>query len=429
EGTYRFTIDPEVTGDITSFELSPATLIFEGIKKRFSLERLRRELDSQHMKFVVKGKNLYYRFQDIELSPEEQKIKELIEGHRTVGEVLALSEMDLIKTYQLLYTLMTIEMIELSDTPGGEEEEEEATVEQIVEEAAGRKAAPAAAAHAAQEAASQEDAELRRMIVEKYRDLESKNYFEVLGLTQEATEAEIKSAYHRLAKEFHPDRFFGKVSGDIKAKVEEIFRKISDAYNVLSDPNGREDYLASLGEKAKKKRVDKVAEEVKTILKAEQSFQRGLEFLSMRNFPKAVEQFKIAYKCRPQEADYLAHLGWATFNLPMREHDGTKRDKELAEEEWEDNRFRGREMVDRAVKMNPRNDKAYVFLGHIYKQIGQREYAFRQYEKALIVNPNCVDALRELRLMKMKARARQQKKGFFQKIMDKLNQPIGGSNK
>ena len=62
-----------------------------------------------------------------------------------------------------------------------------------------------------------------------------RDYYEVLGVGKKATDAEIKSAFRKLAKEYHPD-----VSKDPKA--EEKFKEIQEAYAVLSDPSKRSQY-------------------------------------------------------------------------------------------------------------------------------------------------------------------------------------------
>ena len=64
----------------------------------------------------------------------------------------------------------------------------------------------------------------------------TKDYYEVLGVSRDASGEEIKRAYRRLARTHHPD-----VSHD-KSDAELRFKTINEAYEVLSDPNKRAQY-------------------------------------------------------------------------------------------------------------------------------------------------------------------------------------------
>ena len=62
------------------------------------------------------------------------------------------------------------------------------------------------------------------------------DYYEVLGVSRDASDDEIKKAYRRLAMKYHPDRN----NGDKAA--EEKFKQVGEAYSILSDPQKRAAY-------------------------------------------------------------------------------------------------------------------------------------------------------------------------------------------
>ncbi|MCX3060946.1 molecular chaperone DnaJ [Streptomyces beihaiensis] len=68
------------------------------------------------------------------------------------------------------------------------------------------------------------------------KDFIEKDYYKVLGVPKDATDAEIKKAYRKLARENHPDANKGN------PKAEERFKEISEANDILGDPKKRKEY-------------------------------------------------------------------------------------------------------------------------------------------------------------------------------------------
>lgn len=65
----------------------------------------------------------------------------------------------------------------------------------------------------------------------------SKDYYSILGVNKNATQAEIKKAYRTLAVKWHPDK-----NQNNKEQAEQKFKEINGAYEILSDPNKRSNY-------------------------------------------------------------------------------------------------------------------------------------------------------------------------------------------
>ena len=63
-----------------------------------------------------------------------------------------------------------------------------------------------------------------------------KDFYEILGVSQDASQARIKSAYRKLALKFHPDK------NPDNPEAEKKFKEISEAYGVLSDEEKRKSY-------------------------------------------------------------------------------------------------------------------------------------------------------------------------------------------
>jgi curved DNA-binding protein CbpA len=72
--------------------------------------------------------------------------------------------------------------------------------------------------------------------------LDDLGYYEVLGLAPEADFLEVRDAYYARAQELHPDRFVASSDEGLKKRVYTVYKRVTEAYGVLQDPELRARY-------------------------------------------------------------------------------------------------------------------------------------------------------------------------------------------
>src|SRR5919106_3918333 len=115
------------------------------------------------------------------------------------------------------------------------------------------------------------------------------NHYDILGVAKTATSVEIRSAYARLARERHPDRFSDPAE---KAKAEEFFKDLTAAFNALSSDKNRREYDQEL-ERPRAAPPEEIAKS---------AYARGLEMFEKKRFHEAIELFRSAVQLFPEEA-------------------------------------------------------------------------------------------------------------------------------
>ena len=88
--------------------------------------------------------------------------------------------------------------------------------------------------------------EFAALVDDLFRRREDLTLYELLGVESNATSKAIKKAYLQSSKSFHPDRYFRRADLEFRQKLQEIFKRIHQAYKELSDPVRRGEYEAAL---------------------------------------------------------------------------------------------------------------------------------------------------------------------------------------
>jgi curved DNA-binding protein CbpA len=95
-----------------------------------------------------------------------------------------------------------------------------------------------------------EDVDLDETIKKKILYLHAKmgelTHYKILGIGRRSEPKEIKRAYFQVSREFHPDTYFRKNLGSYKSRIEAIFKRVGQAYEVLAEEQKRTAYDATL---------------------------------------------------------------------------------------------------------------------------------------------------------------------------------------
>jgi curved DNA-binding protein CbpA len=112
--------------------------------------------------------------------------------------------------------------------------------------------------------------------------LDGLDYFEVLRVPQTAGAAEVKAAYHRESRAYHPDRYAALPAPELRDLIGRIYRRVNEAYTVLRDDAKRARYLADVSgpERARKLRFTETDE---ALVKEEQKKKLDEQFGTTAN--------------------------------------------------------------------------------------------------------------------------------------------------
>ena len=259
----------------------------------------------------------------------------------------------------------------------------------------------AAAAPAPALPAKLTDAEqsLVKNIEVRHAALGNADHFVVLGVPNNAVKEEVKGAYLRLAKTFHPDRL-PPTLGAIAPKGAAVFESIRIAYETLFDDTKRVAYINSqkpavvAPPAAKAPAKPALSQEASDLMKlAETAFKK-------RDYRTADQHYAKAYLLS-KSADALAAQAWAIYMDPSRKPEGPQ----------------ARAMMNQALTIDPNCDRANYQLGVIARVENDLDKAEKYFRETVRANPRHLEAAQEIRLIDLRKRkaaeAPPPKKGFF----------------
>jgi hypothetical protein len=337
EGGFIFREGPLAPGKLLSYTFNITDLIYQGTKTFGDPEKIR-NLCKGRGPIVCLNSDADDYVHKIRLDEREKGVIQFLDRERTIQEVLSMSPLDGPETLRMIYALHNVQALEIIET--GHDNH-------AIEEEHG----PAMA---------ERELEAVHKIEKLYNEYRSLGYHGVLNVGQKVPLEDIKRAYYRMAREFHPDRHLYLSSNAVKEKLNVIFSYINEAYQALIAAQHCQQAMRGGGGTGEGDLSYKQM--------ARQKFEAGMSFLRSGDHEQALTFFGQATNLDASTPAYHYYYGLELFrNKKMREAEASLR---------------------KASQLDPHNAVYIAELGHIYLDLGFNTRARNAFEKALKYDPS-----------------------------------------
>ncbi|MBK7973553.1 MAG: zinc-ribbon domain-containing protein [Deltaproteobacteria bacterium] len=241
---------------------------------------------------------------------------------------------------------------------------------------------------------------VRVELSERFDELMRHNYFELLGVSKEASQDEVKGAYFKLAKKYHPDRYVSQFSDEEMRRLREVSSRLNLAFNELRDPDRHKQYVLKI---TQPERYEK-QQSANRVMEAMMQYEKGKVLFNKQNYGEALKCFEWAVELHTTEAEYHYMVGQAC----LRGSAGVKPDFE-----------RILAALEKAAEIQPSTAKYHLGLGYYWKLRGESKRAMRYFKNVKELDPKNHEAIREIKLYldrKRKAEERESASGKLKKL-------------
>jgi curved DNA-binding protein CbpA len=219
---------------------------------------------------------------------------------------------------------------------------------------------------------------------ERASRLLSKDYFVALGVARNASPDEIKRAFIEAAKIWHPDRA-PPGQDALKQLFSKVITRLETARATLSEPASRARYLEGLSKPA--------TIEDASNAEADLEFRKAEALLKKNDATQAERHLRRAIQLAPTNVEYQAVL----VSLQAKPSATPDELHKLVT------------ALDRLIARDAACKRAYFFRGQLKKRLNLTREAFADFSRVVDLDPNNIDAVREVRIYKMRQQNQEKK--------------------
>jgi curved DNA-binding protein CbpA len=205
------------------------------------------------------------------------------------------------------------------------------------------------------------------------------SYYELFDIPADADSAEIKAAYFRVAKQFHPDRFHQEKDVELLQRIQNAFSRAAHAYETLKDEDKRKTYDFKLRKEQPLQKKKDVSRQSLSSIKdqqvemAKEAFDEGYELLMNDEYSEALPFLARAVQLVPGNARYHAFYG-----------------KVLSSDESQ--RYKANAEMQTAIQIEPENATFRIIMAEFYIQFELFKRAEGELQRLLAIHPDNKEA-------------------------------------
>jgi len=285
---------------------------------------------------------------------------------------------------------------------------------------------------------------IKKKILYYHTTMHDQTHYEMLQVGRRAEPKEIKRAYFKVSREFHPDSFFRKNLGSYKQKIEAIFKRVSQAYEVLGNEQKRAAYDRTLpyepspeeieeqrqvalqqerAKKLRKERRQRLLKHSPVVARkgqARKHYDDAKSWFEQKEYTKAANSIRLALTLDPQNEDFKKLLDEVAPKA-----DEIRADNDYRRGRMEESMGRIEEAITaylRSIEANPNdarvlhrvaslllemrremrqaltfsrkanqleadNPEYLLTLAKLYTELNMKKNAIREYTRYLVLNP------------------------------------------
>ncbi len=236
-------------------------------------------------------------------------------------------------------------------------------------------------------------------IAERWERIQGDNCFQMLELDPSAGTQDVHQAFADAAQRWHPDNLPPELA-PLQERAREIFALMCEARDTLGNPASRLEHLTDIDAGGG---TPATRHTVANALKADTCYQKAQILARREKLEEALTMVRKAIALDSSRAEYLALCAWLTH---------------LTQDAPGTASVTVERMLRDALILDGRCERAHHYQALILKRVGQPERALQHFRAALQIDPNNLEAQRELRIADM--RQQQAQRSDAQPLLKRL---------